>query len=139
MSLSHRACPWYREVITHPDLKRSVQNAVEALRGVDFDAIVFTGVSGALFGPVLAYQLGKEIVVVRKPGHNRGYICEGFKDAERYIFVDDMIDTGKTIVRVIKEMRGFALHGEIIGAYLYHDDGFVSIEKLEEKMWLGDV
>ena len=46
--------------------KDNFKVAREALKDIDFDTIVCTGISGAVFGPTLAYLMEKQLVVVRK-------------------------------------------------------------------------
>lgn len=73
--------------------------------GVEFDTLVGMGLSGALVIPTLARALDKNFFIVRKKGtkcHSRS-IGEGHV-GERWIFVDDFVDSGKTRRQVQKAM-----------------------------------
>ena len=47
--------------------------------GIECDAIAFRGMSGALVGPMVALELGKEFIMVRKRNANShsSYMVEG--------------------------------------------------------------
>jgi hypothetical protein len=86
------------------NLRERVQLAVRALKDWDqhFDAIAFSGMSGALIAPCVALRMNKEMIVVRKPtatgardSHSDHWI-EGDIAARNYIIVDDFIDSGRT-------------------------------------------
>ncbi len=78
-----------------------IQSFARMANEVNFDTLVVTGVSGLLVGPLLAHLYDKQLLVVRKPGDERhsNYEVEGFK-GQRLVFVDDLIDAGKTAARV---------------------------------------
>lgn len=98
------------------------EEAINILRGVPFDSIAFSGVSGALVAPMVASALGKELILVRKKqdtDNHSGLRVEGFLDAQRYVFLDDLIGSGSTFRRVIEEVHGFAPKATCIGIYQY--------------------
>lgn len=67
-----------------------------------FDLIVGTGLSGALMVPLLARATKKRFVIVRKgeSTHSTSAI-EGYAEfQDRWIFVDDFMETGSTRKRV---------------------------------------
>lgn len=72
----------------------------------NFDAIAVLGTSGLLIGPSLADKMGKELLVVRKQNDGAhssrqvegGNVGVGF----RYIVVDDLVASGKTIQNAVK-------------------------------------
>jgi adenine/guanine phosphoribosyltransferase-like PRPP-binding protein len=86
-----------------------------------FEAVAFRGMSGSIFGSVVATRLNKPIVLVRK-GENRhsAYSVEGVEPAT-YIIVDDMIASGATIDAIVSEMKNFHPQAKCVGIYLYHD------------------
>lgn len=85
------------------DIRKYVNKAFDILldRGVDFDTIVVTGISGMVVGPMLAEALEKDLLIIRKEGENShaSYLAEGVL-GERWLFVDDFIASGKTFNRV---------------------------------------
>ena len=90
-----------------------------------FDSIAFCGVSGALFGPMLAARLRKHMIVVRKPqsAENTHSIhnVEGYLRSKAYIIVDDLVCTGKTlkyIVETIDKAQG-AEKAKAVGLVCY--------------------
>lgn len=109
------------------DHEKNLAEAVENLKGAEFDTIVVTGVSGLVFGVPLAQKMKKHIAIVRKDKdgtHSHKSIEATVKRDElgRWLFVDDLIDTGKTEKRVkakIKEHTdGVAVY---IGSYLFEN------------------
>lgn len=119
----HESAIWLERVTNKSRLRDALKLAKTRLQaaGVEFDTIVFTGVSGGLFAPVLAYSMKKEIVVVRKEGadSHSNYKCEGFKSAKRYLFVDDIIASGATLKHVRDRMEKYAPQAVFVGVYMY--------------------
>ena len=101
-------------------------------KGIDFDTLVGTGLSGSLIIPVLADHLDLNFLIVRKPGVvSHGNHMEG-RLGRRWLFVDDMVASGKTFVRVrdtvatAAEQRGFAT--EFVGGFLYNTSTYRNAE-----------
>ena len=101
------------------------------LEAEDFKVIAVRGVSGLLFGSILAYRMNKGLVVVRKPGESThsGMVVEGcFPDVgEGWVIVDDLVATGGTVAEIIYRMgpsnlsglRGVALYRVLVFYELY--------------------
>lgn len=118
-------------------------DAIDALRGddvPDFDGFVVRGVSGVVFGAMLALVFDRPLVVVRKEDDHTTHSSkkvEGQALGGRYIFVDDFISSGATVratQRALEAQRGDAEGsprvGCIVGILLYA--GFPpSAEKVE--------
>lgn len=93
-----------------------------------FDAIVVTGLSGAIMGPTVAAELGKRIVILRKDTDtdNHGEEMEGsMHDGDRWIFLDDMIASGETMARVLTRISELSIKKGVlcyyVGNYLYQE------------------
>jgi len=101
------------------DLPAIVERAHDALRGKAFDAIVVTGVSGLLVGSALAYAMKKRLAVVRKADDRNNHAIVGVESGmelhDRWIFVDDIIASGRTIARVRRIMAD-----TMVGNYMYN-------------------
>lgn len=98
------------------------------LDGVQFDTLVGTGLSGALVVPLLANGLSCHFLIVRKDdGAHSMHGCEGTLGA-RWVFVDDLIDSGATERRVHNSVRDHAARNNhttaYAGAYLYGSQRF---------------
>jgi adenine/guanine phosphoribosyltransferase-like PRPP-binding protein len=81
-------------------------------KGNTFTTIAVRGLSGLLIAPMVAAELGKTLLVVRKverTGHGSSPV-EGDISAQNYIILDDFIDSGKT-VRTIMEAIEEATNG----------------------------
>jgi hypothetical protein len=66
----------------------------------------FTGVSGTLVAPPLALALNKGMIVVRKEGSHSKQKVEGLMgDGLRYLIVDDFMESGETVERIIYEIK----------------------------------
>jgi hypothetical protein len=96
-------------------------------RGVHFDTMVGTGMSGALVVPVLARELGKHWMILRKPGDaHKHHSAPGEGSlGNHWLFVDDGIMTGETVQRVRREVGQIARSRghmtRFAGAYCYGD------------------
>jgi adenine/guanine phosphoribosyltransferase-like PRPP-binding protein len=90
-------------------LKENVKKAAEILRRYEFEAIAFTGMSGAVPAGALALELDKSLIMVRKPndGSHSPYVVEGDDSAQRYVIVDDFVSSGSTVNRVVEEIDNF--------------------------------
>lgn len=103
-----------------------VQSAVgfSLVKQVKFDTIVGTGLSGSLVIPMLARRLRRKWAIVRKDGEQRhsSYQIEG-EIGDRWIFVDDLIASGRTLRRVQEvvqeEFRIREAQTTYVGAWLY--------------------
>lgn len=87
-------------------LEQRIDLAVRALELHKFDAIAFTGMSGALIAPPVSLKLGKPFIMVRKPyvsGHSE-WAVEGDYGAKSYIILDDFMATGETVKRIRKQI-----------------------------------
>jgi phosphoribosylpyrophosphate synthetase len=88
------------------EFQNKIDNAVEKISAFDkeneFQAIAFTGISGAAFAFPLAYLLNKTLICIRKANssiHTKLNV-EGHIDCTSYIIVDDFISTGSTITLI---------------------------------------
>jgi hypothetical protein len=88
--------------------------------------------SGALFAPLLAVALKKELVMVRKGadmpknGHS-SYVVEGYADVKRYVIVDDLVSTGTTAKYIHGHIdQDFAAGAKCVGVYCYLCNEFKS-------------
>jgi len=115
--------------------------------GVEFDAIVLRGMSGAIIVPAVADRLKKPFIVCRKDDKHHSSLQVEYQfdgTIARYIIIDDLISSGGTIKTIVEMMRNEAnrdkweeegqLSKEIkcVGIFLYNDycdykEGFESI------------
>jgi orotate phosphoribosyltransferase len=108
---------------------RYLRKAVRVLKDIDFDAIAFRGMSGALIAPLLAHKLGKTLIMVRKRGVDchSGHCVEGDRGARRWIIVDDFISSGHTVETIKEEVDNWMDGAEFLGT--------LEFSKLEEADW----
>lgn len=103
-----------------------VDFAVESMKSLDFDVVVFRGFSGAIIGAPVALQLKKDWALVRKPNdasHTSNRI-EGSVWG-RYVIVDDFIDSGKTMRAILETVKEYgSTLAECLGCILY-DQGWL--------------
>jgi orotate phosphoribosyltransferase len=95
-----------------------------------FDAIAFTGSSGAALAYPLSYLLKLPLIHVRKEtSHYSGGKIEGTISSKRYVIVDDFIETGASIKRVVKAIDSELDEAKPVAILLYssssaHRGGF---------------
>lgn len=101
-----------------------VDTAVKKLKRIKskFDAIAFSGMSGALMAPIVAHELGKRVIAVRKPDEkpHSSHRTEGVH-GDRYIILDDFIFSGDTLKRIKESIEQEAVFGPCVGCYLYSE------------------
>lgn len=121
--MSHSSADWLKKVTNRELVVKTVRRAKRVLKKLDFDTVVFTGVSGALLGPILAYEMNKELVVIRKSLEDtHSFFCaEGYKDSQKYIFVDGLFCKGNTMERVVRVMKKFSPGAALVDVYPYAD------------------
>lgn len=86
-----------------------------------FDAIAFTGISGAAIAFPLAAALNKPLICVRKKGvstHSHREV-EGYLDNGSYIIVDDFIVSGDTVDRIVQAIAEAGCMATPQAIYLY--------------------
>jgi len=107
-----------------------VAKALQAFRKKHpFDAIAFTGCSGAAFAYPLSYKLKIPLICVRKKDSSH---CtrplEGYIGAKSYVIVDDFISSGDTIKKIISTIKTHAKVKnkvpKVVGIFLYDQDGW---------------
>lgn len=109
-------------------IKKCVQNLIACIKasGIDFDAIAFSGYSGALFAPIIAYRLNKHVIIVRKDAEeSHSSMCvEGFiPQGVRYIIIDDFISTGLTIQNMYEKIKNERVYPPLLQAiFLWHSE-----------------
>ncbi len=108
-------CAPHLQVLINPaKLAKRVRQCRAALKKYDYDTIAVRGVSGLLIGPALAIACRKQLIVVRKGEQTHSMqTCEGNAGTERYVIVDDFIDTGHTVNIIQQEIKNWQIkrHG----------------------------
>lgn len=122
----------YLDILQPEIMKMRQTHAVATFRYKDlqFDSLAFSGMSGALFAPMLARSLGKELIMVRKradqsrhnPGVNHSpFAVEGFSGCKLYVIVDDTVSMGGTVRHIVTEIKSFAPDAQCVGIFCYWD------------------
>lgn len=121
------------KLMSRPDeFQATLERAFQALAPIanTFQAIAFTGNSGAMFGPALVLRLNKQMILVRKYGESShsSRSVEGVAEPCDYIFVDDLVSSGETISRVVEtiESRRATSGSRLRAVYLYNTSSLIS-------------
>ncbi len=119
---------WYMDDAVF-NLSEVIGTAKDRLEGVDFDTMVGTGFSGGVVIPALALAMGKNFVLVRKENddsHHGGGRLLG-ELGRSWIFVDDLVSSGRTRERVIEKVELAAREASqpttMLGQYMYVNYG----------------
>lgn len=85
-----------------------------------FDAIAFTGTSGAALAYPLSFALQLPLICIRKKndGNHFNSDIEGCINARKYLIVDDFISSGSTVRNIIKTVSD-KLKSKPVGIFLY--------------------
>jgi adenine/guanine phosphoribosyltransferase-like PRPP-binding protein len=123
-----RICAYYMtDVVSSPEYVIERAQSKLSASSISFDTLVGTGLSGAVIVPRLAESLGVNWLLVRKrnDGSHSPQPCEGYL-GRRWLFVDDLIDSGETLNRcrdIVARVAGLRRYAtEHVGSYLYRDD-----------------
>lgn len=107
--------------------KETVTSARKFLRKrtKEFDAIAFTGMSGAALAPILAYLLDKQLIIVRKDrtaeaSHSTATVEYIYPLKPRIVIVDDFVCEGLTIKRIIDKIKDVHYGAQFVAVYCYH-------------------
>lgn len=122
--------PYLGTVFSPGRLKRKVsavsRHLLKLQKKLKFQAIVFTGVSGASIAFPVSYETGIPVVLIRKKKEgSHGDLIEGPNRLElkRYLILDDFIVTGATVHRVLKTVDSDELFDEdraqCVGIFLW--------------------
>ena len=108
----------------HAKIMRKLTRSLSRRR---FDAIAFTGTSGAAVAYPLSLRLKKPLICVRKEKAHSDRKVEGAYGAKNYIIVDDFISSGRSndrIRRAVKAAYTQAKYPEpkCVGIYLYREE-----------------
>ena len=110
-------------------LEEVIEDAQRDLHKRNFDTLVGTGLSGTVVVPALALAMGKNFAIVRKEDdgshHGGGQIVGTI--GNRWLFVDDLVSSGRTRQYVIDKVAEACTHGyhknhrtaSFVGEYLY--------------------
>lgn len=86
----------------------TVEQVCETMRqsNIDFDAIAFRGMSGALIAPAVAARMHKGVLCIRKMDDTHAGECEGLLiDDLHYVILDDFISSGRTLGKIVKAVN----------------------------------
>lgn len=125
---------WLWTALSPGDRRGLIDIIKHALSFHHFDAIAFSGLSGALVAPILAMEMNKTLLCVRRKGEafdlgdvcdctrqsHSGRMVEGDKTARSYVIVDDFTSTGKTTTHIFDEIFSFNPWAACIGILEYN-------------------
>lgn len=107
--------------------QETVENTIRAaermMRRYPFEAIAFTGTSGAALAYILSHWLKVPLICVRKTAEGSHFPSwfgnlEGHVEAKTYMIVDDFISSGATIDRIRDEIAKKS-KAQCVGIVLY--------------------
>lgn len=117
-----------------------VQNILKVLKKIDkkneVGAIVATGTSGLIIAPIIAYITGIPLVTINKEGDgsHSDYLVRGMMNSGDYIIIDDFIDSGRTVDRIINSIYDhISIPTKCIGVILYR--GIFETYNVDKKYW----
>ncbi|QKQ99556.1 orotate phosphoribosyltransferase [Metallosphaera tengchongensis] len=107
---SGKTSPYYidlRRFPSFPEFSDVVSDAIEKVKGVDFDFVVGIATGGVPLASYLACRLGKPMGYVRveKKGHGTDKLVEAEVADRKVLLVDDVATTGGSLERAIMEVK----------------------------------
>lgn len=122
-------CSHFKRSLPRKEANDTIQKFIYLLEqnGIEFDTFAFTGLSGALIAPTVAFLMDKELLLIRKnegkDNSNSTRYVEGNMGAENIVVVDDLICTGKTMGNLLRGINRFIPTAKVVGLLLYADIG----------------
>lgn len=96
-------------VLTVEGITQTVHRIIHRLKNhdSDFDGIAFRGMSGALVAPLVAREMRKKLLMVRKAkdSSHSMHTVEGDFSTKQYVIIDDMISSGNTLRGIIEDVK----------------------------------
>ena len=117
----------YNRLIYHSkQFKERVNLIQKTLEDIEYDVIVFRGISGAAAAFPLSLATNKPLLCVRKPGSHSHCRVEGAKDFKKYVIVDDFIHSGWTLRTIKRHIKTYCSPNgnvpECVAIILYNHD-----------------
>jgi adenine/guanine phosphoribosyltransferase-like PRPP-binding protein len=130
-------------LLNHERRTEAINKSVSVLKssGLSFDSIVCCGLSGSLVGPEVARKLKKNLILVRKkePSHGSTIEYDWEVKVKKYVILDDLVESGKTVKYLQKVMKQFP-ESSCQGVFFYkqRDDTPYSRKfvKNNPKLWI---
>jgi orotate phosphoribosyltransferase len=116
-----RCADYLDEIYHQPQFAKLITRMTRKLKkyDADYDAIAFSGQSGSAVAYPLSLTLKKPLICVRKGKSHSSYRMEGAHDVERYIIVDDLIDSGTTMRRIMRQIKASDKPAKCVRIFLY--------------------
>lgn len=120
------------------NLDQIAEDMLEKVQDVEFDTLVGTGLSGTLVVPTLARAFGVYWAIVRKESSPHTSVMVEGEIGHKWLFVDDFICSGATLIRVKRAIRGridqigyywstaATFQTEYVGTYEYQENNYRS-------------
>lgn len=89
-------------------------------------AVAGCGHSGLIVAAAVGYRLGIPVIAIRKDGetdraHDSYDVNACLTGREQYAIIDDLVGTGRTLVRIVREVGHYFPTAEPALVLLYHD------------------
>ena len=109
----------------NPELfKKTVNSTVERVKQLQkelqFNALAFTGQSGASIAYPVGFLTGLMLICVRREGSSHGYFVEQSNNCRRYLIIDDFVCSGATIDSILRKLESFT-DLTCVGIFCYYN------------------
>ena len=108
---------YVNRVLRDDQIRKLIPKVMKGLKGFEFDAITFRGMSGCLFAAPLAYKMHKPMIMVRKlnEGSHDNQRVSGDEAARTYIIVDDFVCSGETVRQIQEHIHKWVPEMKCVG------------------------
>ncbi len=122
--------PFYidlRVSITHPEVYTAiVKGLIDLLSGLKFDVVAGIETAGIPWASMVAYELKKGLVYVRKEakGHGMQRLVEGdVKEGLKAVLIDDVITTGSSLRKAVESLKACGVEIVAIAVIVDREQG----------------
>ena len=116
----------YLHPVLSIEARKSIINfVIDSLNNIkNYDVILVSGASGLLVGPIVSHLLEKPIGIIRKtqdgePRHS-WRVYEGIEYYGKYVIVDDLVDSGETLKRIVDVSESRNPSAKCAGLIMYN-------------------
>jgi len=128
----HCESQYLHTILDQYRLRLAVKTSIKIINkkiGIDnFDAFAYCGMSGAGIATILGYHFKKPLVMVRKKDNSHSTLSvEGAISASRIVIIDDLIDSGRTILHIVNTLQSVNINVEIVSVILYNSSNIYKL------------
>lgn len=140
--MSRKTNSYFDKALTHTN-GELVELMRHETRGVEYDTIVGTGLSGTIFTARVAPALRKKFAIIRKKDDESTHSSNRIEGVvgQRFVVADDFVSSGATLKYVLTTMHKIYPKVRFVGLYQYEFGSYKNAETCVDDygQWVADI